>query len=243
MMKMHCHVHVILFFLLMLSVNNCNSQKFSEDEFTRQRANMVEQQIKARGITNPDVIRSLLKVRRHLFVPPEYRHQAYGDFPLPIGFNQTISQPYVVAYMTEILEPEKNMKVLEIGTGSGYQAAIIAEICKEVYSIELIDSLANKAKETLASAGYKNITVKSGDGYLGWPEYAPFDAIIVTCAPVEIPKPLVDQLAEGGRLITPAGEMDKQVLVLMQKKNGKIMKTETLPVRFVPMVRAGKREK
>jgi protein-L-isoaspartate(D-aspartate) O-methyltransferase len=242
MMKVHGHLNIILFFLLMFSVNNCNSQKFSEEEYTHQRVHMVEQQIKARGINNTDVINSLLKVKRHLFVPPGYRHQAYGDFPLPIGFNQTISQPYVVAYMTEILEPEKNMRVLEIGTGSGYQAAVIAEICKEVYSIELIDSLAIKARETLASAGYKNIRVKSGDGYLGWPEYAPFNAIIVTCAQTEIPQTLIDQLAEGGRMIIPAGEKDNQVLVLLQKKNGKIHKTETLPVRFVPMLRPDKRE-
>jgi protein-L-isoaspartate(D-aspartate) O-methyltransferase len=241
-MKVHSHFNIILFFLLMFSVNNCNSQKFSEEEYTRQRVNMVENQIKARGINNTDVINSLLKVKRHLFVPPEFRHQAYGDFPLPIGFNQTISQPYVVAYMTEILEPEKNMRVLEIGTGSGYQAAVIAEICKEVYSIELIDSLVIKAKKTLASAGYKNIQVKSGDGYLGWPEYAPFNAIIVTCAPTEIPQTLIDQLAEGGRMIIPAGEKDSQILILLQKKNGKILRTETLPVRFVPMLRPYKRE-
>jgi protein-L-isoaspartate(D-aspartate) O-methyltransferase len=226
----------------MFSVNNCISQKSSEEEYTRQRVEMVEQQIKARGIKNISVIHSLLKVKRHLFVPPEYRHQAYGDFPLPIGFNQTISQPYVVAYMTEILEPDKSMKVLEIGTGSGYQAAVIAEICKEVYSIELIDSLAIKARETLASAGYNNIRVKTGDGYLGWPEFEPFDAILVTCAPVEIPQNLLNQLAEGGKMIIPAGEQDNQVLVLLQKKNGKILRTETLPVRFVPMVRQDKKE-
>jgi protein-L-isoaspartate(D-aspartate) O-methyltransferase len=156
---------------------------------------------------------------------------------LPIGHNQTISQPYIVAYMTEILNPDSNKKVLEIGTGSGYQAAILSLLYKEVYTVEIIEALGAKAKRLFDEEGYKNIKVKTGDGYEGWKEYAPFDAIIVTCAPTDIPQPLIEQLAEGGKMIIPVGGYYSQVLILLEKRNGKIIETETLPVIFVPMTR------
>lgn len=212
----------------------------NEDDFTRLRKKMVEQQIKNRGVNDPKVLEAFMKVPRHNFVPGEYQNKAYDDTPLPIGYEQTISQPYIVAYMTEILKPDKHMRVLEIGTGSGYQAAILACLCGEVYSIEIIDSLASRSKRIFEKEGYKNIWVKTGDGYKGWKEYAPFDAIIVTCAPLKIPQPLVDQLAEGGRMIIPAGESYEQKLYLIEKTNGKVSLKETLPVRFVPMIHDGK---
>jgi protein-L-isoaspartate(D-aspartate) O-methyltransferase len=206
-----------------------------EDDFTRLRQKMVDQQIKSRGIRNTNVLEAFMNVPRHIFVPVEYRDMSYDDTPLPIGFDQTISQPYIVAYMTEILKPDKNMKVLEIGTGSGYQAAILAILYKEVYTIEIIDSLAVRSKKIFEKEGYQNIKVKTGDGYNGWKEYAPFDAIIVTCAPAKIPEPLLDQLAEGGKMIIPAGESYNQKLYLIEKMNGKIKLKETLSVLFVPM--------
>jgi len=207
----------------------------TEEDFSRLRQKMVEQQLMNRGIRSPNVLRACMNVPRHIFVPAEYRKYAYDDTPLPIGYDQTISQPYIVAYMTEILKPDKNMRVLEIGTGSGYQAAILSYLCKEVYSVEIIDSLASRSKRIFEKEGYKNIKVKTGDGYKGWKEYAPYDAIIVTCAPTKIPDALTDQLAEGGRMIIPAGESDYQKLYLIEKMNGKIRQKETIPVLFVPM--------
>ena len=228
--------YILCLLLVVLSFNGCNGQNMKEEDFTRLRQKMVEQQIKNRGIRNANVLDAFIKVPRHIFVPEEYRNMSYNDTPLPIGYDQTISQPYIVAYMTEILKLHKNMKVLEIGTGSGYQAAILAYLCKEVYSIEIIDSLAIRAKKIFEEEGYKNIKVKTGDGYKGWKEYAPYDAIIVTCAPTKIPEPLLDQLAEGGRMIIPAGESYNQKLYLIEKINGKIRQKETLPVLFVPMI-------
>jgi len=198
---------------------------------------MVENQIKDRGVSNEKVLDALMKVPRHKFVPAEYRSYAYDDTPLPIGYGQTISQPYIVAYMTEILNPKNTEKVLEIGTGSGYQAAILSILYKMVYTVEIIEALGESAKKVFEEEGYNNIIVKIGDGYNGWKEYAPFDAIIVTCAPTEIPQPLEDQLAEGGKMIIPVGEGYGQSLYLLTKRNGKIHKTETLPVLFVPMLR------
>jgi protein-L-isoaspartate(D-aspartate) O-methyltransferase len=208
----------------------------TEEDFTKLRLKMVEQQIKARGIKSAAVLDAFKAVPRHIFVPIGYRNKSYNDTPLPIGFNQTISQPYIVAYMTEILEPDKNMRVLEIGTGSGYQAAILGYLCKEVYSVEIIDSLAIRSIKIFEKEGYKNIKVKAGDGYKGWKEYAPYDAIIVTCAPTKIPEALLDQLAEGGRMIIPAGESYNQKLYFIEKENGKIRHKETLSVLFVPML-------
>ncbi len=198
------------------------------------RKAMVEQQIVARGITDSRVIDAMLKVERHEFVPELYEKSSYKDYPLPIGEGQTISQPYIVALMTEKLALKGSEKVLEIGTGSGYQAAILSLLCQEVYTIEIIPALANSAKERLANLGYTNVYVKCGDGFLGWPEHASFDAIIITCAPDEVPQPLIEQLAEGGRLIVPLGE-NFQMLTLFQKNKGQLEKTEIIPVMFVPM--------
>lgn len=211
---------------------------FPKENFDLLRKNMVELQIKGRGIKDEKVLSAMLKVPRHLFVPPEWVEQAYEDYPLPIGEGQTISQPYIVALMTASLCLKGNEKVLEIGTGSGYQAAILAEIVKEVYTIEIRESLALSAEKRLKKMGYKNIKVKVGDGYFGWKEYAPFDGIIVTCAAPAPPPPLVEQLKEGGRMVIPLEENPfYQSLVLITKEKGKIKKKSIEAVRFVPMVR------
>lgn len=206
--------------------------------YEAKRNGMVEDQVIARGITDIATIRAMKKVPRHLFVPEDYLGLAYADGPLLIGYNQTISQPYIVAYMTEVLNPEKGKKALEIGTGSGYQAAVLAEIVDSVYSVEIVPELAENARGKLKQLGYRNIIIKLGDGYKGWTEYAPFDIVIVTAACDHIPQPLIDQLADNGRLIIPVGEPGQvQKLVLLIKKNGKI-KQETLTlVRFVPFTR------
>ena len=207
------------------------------DDFGRKREAMVREQLITRGISDPEVLSVFRKVPRHAFVPQQYLRSAYSDQPLPIGEGQTISQPYIVAYMTEILDLKPGKKVLEIGTGSGYQAAILAEMGAEVYSVELIKPLGENAGKILTSLGYTNIRLKTGDGYSGWPEYAPFDAILVTCSPSEIPSPLKEQLAEGGKMIIPVGEQFiVQYLYLLEKKNGKIRQKNVMPVRFVPMV-------
>jgi len=209
-------------------------------DYANSRARMVEKQIIARGIKDPRVIRAMEKVPRHLFVPSKYRGFSYGDYPVSIGEGQTISQPYIVAFMTEALEISPDDRVLEIGTGSGYQAAILSELAKEVYSIELIEKLGKQASETLEELGYKNIRVKIGDGYKGWPEQAPFDAIIVTCAPEQIPPSLVEQLKEGGRMIVPVGKVGSvQQLMKVTKKGGKTEIQAVMEVRFVPMVKGG----
>ena len=220
--------------LLILPSNSGNN---FVDKYEKVRQRMVREQIIARGINNSQVIQAMLNVQRHLFVPPNYERMAYEDRPLSIGEGQTISTPYTVALMTETLELDENMKVLEIGTGSGYQATILAEIVKEVYTIEIIESLGLKAKKILNTLNYKNINFKIGDGYKGWQEHAPFDAIIVTCAPTDIPKPLEDQLKEGGKMIIPLGGSITQELVLLEKKNGKLEKKVVAPVRFIPMIR------
>jgi protein-L-isoaspartate(D-aspartate) O-methyltransferase len=202
------------------------------------REKMVEIQIKARGVKDPRVLSALLKVERHRFVPEGYLNSAYSDQPLPIGEGQTISQPYIVALMTELLELKGDEKVLEVGTGSGYQAAILAELAKEVYTVEIVESLASTAKNRLLELGYQNIRVKSGDGYLGWPEAAPFDAIIVTAAPDHIPKPLLDQLKEGGRMVVPVGTYTQELEKIV-KRSGKMEKIDVIPVLFVPMTGEG----
>lgn len=206
------------------------------DSQARQRAAMVETQIVKRGVTAERVLAAMRRVPRHRFVPPEMKNLAYGDNPLAIGHGQTISQPYIVAFMTAALELKGHEKVLEIGTGSGYQAAVFGELVKEVYSIEIVKPLGERAAKALAEAGYKNVKTRIGDGYRGWPEAAPFDAIMVTCAPDEIPQPLIEQLAEGGRMIIPVGgQGGPQELVLLVKKAGEIVRKKVLPVRFVPM--------
>jgi len=206
------------------------------------REKMVETQIKGRGVKDPRVLSAMLKVERHHFVPKTYESQAYSDQPLPIGEGQTISQPYIVALMTELLGLKGEEKVLEIGTGSGYQAAILAELAREVYTIEIIEALAESAKNLLLKLGYQNIQVKTGDGYLGWPEVAPFDAIIVTCAPDHIPKPLIEQLKEGGRLVIPVGTFSQELKKVV-KRSGKIETTDVIPVIFVPMTGEGVKQK
>lgn len=211
--------------------------KYENDKYEKVRQRMVREQIVARGIKDQKVIQAMINVQRHLFVPENQERMAYEDRPLPIGEGQTISQPYIVALMTETLDLDENMKVLEIGTGSGYQAAILAEIVKEVYTIEIIETLGIKAKQLLESLNYKNVFFKIADGYKGWAENAPFDAIIVTCAPADIPKPLEDQLKEGGKMIIPLGGSITQELVLLEKHDGKLIRKVVAPVRFVPMVR------
>jgi len=207
-----------------------------QEVFRNQREQMVNKQIMARGITDRKILDAFREVPRHKFVLPEYIRFAYNDYPLPIEEGQTISQPFIVAFMTDALDLKQSDRVLEVGTGSGYQAAILAQICDSVYTIELFDSLTERAKSIFEQLGYNNIYCKTGDGYRGWPEKAPFDAIIVTCAPTHIPQPLKDQLSEGGRLVIPVGEGQVQHLVLLQKKNGKIKQKNILPVRFVPMI-------
>jgi protein-L-isoaspartate(D-aspartate) O-methyltransferase len=207
------------------------------DDFKDKREEMVKSQLIARGISDKKVLEAFRKVPRDLFVPPEYQRYAYADQPLPIGHDQTISQPYIVAYMTEILDIQPGDKVLEIGTGSGYQAAILAELGAEVFSIEIVKPLSIRAQTTLQQSGYSNIHLKTGDGYHGWPEFAPFHAILVTCSPSGIPNPLIQQLAEGGKMIIPVGkEGIIQYLYLLEKENNKIRQKKVMAVRFVPMV-------
>ena len=220
---------------LVLAFSSCAQTK-DHGYFDKQRKQMVENQIKERGITSNKVINALQNVERHMFVPEENVQKAYEDRPLPIGHGQTISQPYIVALMTDMLDLNENDKVLEIGTGSGYQAAVLSEIVDQVYTIEIVEPLGKQARERLQKLGYDNVNVKIGNGYKGWPEQAPFDAIIVTAAPTEIPQPLKDQLAEGGKMIIPVGERFAQELVLLKKINGELRKKSIIPVRFVPMV-------
>ncbi len=200
---------------------------------------MVETQIAHRGISDQKVLDAIYKVKRHLFVPERLKKLAYEDHPLPIGYGQTISQPYIVAYMTEVANLKKGDRVLEIGTGSGYQAAVLAEIVKEVYTIEIIKPLADTARQRLKDLGYKNIYVKHGDGYLGWPEFMPYDAIIVTAAPNEVPEKLVEQLKVGGRMVVPIGSFYQELYLITKTEEG-IRKQTLLPVRFVPMVKTSK---
>jgi len=205
-----------------------------EEIFANRREQMVISQIESRGIKNPLVLQALKKVPRHLFVTPDLQDVAYTDGPLPIGHEQTISQPYIVALMTELLNLKGEEKILEIGSGSGYQAAVLSEICSQVYSIEIVEPLALKADETLKRLGYKNVEVKIGDGYQGWQEHAPYDGIILTAAPDHIPQPLYDQLDMGARMVLPVGNGNQELMVVTKTPEG--MKKETvIPVRFVRM--------
>jgi protein-L-isoaspartate(D-aspartate) O-methyltransferase len=213
----------------------CGQKAPLASDFAAQRQRMVQQQLTTRGINDQRVLAAMGKVPREEFVTLESRAASYEDGPLPIGYGQTISQPYIVAFMTEQLRPKPRDRVLEVGTGSGYQAAILAELVSDVYSIEIVEPLAKNAEATLQRLGYKNVHVKFGDGYKGWPEEGPFDAIIVTCAPDKVPQPLVDQLKDGGRMVIPVGERFAQQLYLLEKKNGQLKESATLPVRFVPM--------
>ncbi len=245
---MNAKVYSILIFINLLAFSvGCGGDRGSSkpdfrEDFKAMREKMVETQIKSRGVKDEKVLSAMLRVERHRFVPKEYESKAYADQPLPIGEGQTISQPYIVALMTELLELKGEERVLEVGTGSGYQAAILAELAGEVYTIEIIETLANSSKELLLSLGYKHIHVKAGDGYLGWPEVAPFDAIIVTCAPDHIPKPLLEQLKEGGRLVVPVGAHSQELKKIV-KRSGKIETTNVIPVIFVPMTGEGVKQK
>lgn len=195
---------------------------------------MVETQIVARDIKSPRVLDAMRKIPRHEFVPEAWRAGAYEDTPLPIGHDQTISQPYIVAYMSEALELDPSHRVLEIGTGSGYQAAILGELAKDVFTIEIVEPLAARARQTLARLGHKNVHVRAGNGYLGWPEEAPFDRVMVTAAPDEVPSALIDQLKVGGLMAIPVGTGVQELRILRRTANG-VETLRTLPVRFVPM--------
>jgi len=211
-----------------------------EDEdpaLTEARQQMVEEDLAGprRDITDRRVLEAMSRVPRHLFVPEDLRYMAYADRPLPIGHGQTISQPYIVALMTQLVEPKPESKALDVGTGSGYQAAVLAELCEEVYSIEIVEPLADEAKKRLADLGYKNITVRHGDGYRGWKEHAPFDLIIVAAAPDHVPQPLVDQLAPGGRLVIPVGDWHQELILIEKAEDGTVRRKSVIPVAFVPM--------
>lgn len=211
------------------------------DTFKSARIAMVARQIEGRGVGDSRVLAAMRKVPRHRFVPENLANQAYDDNPLSIGWNQTISQPYIVGLMTELLDLQQGEKVLEIGTGSGYQAAVLAELTDSVFSIEIVPELAERAEKTLAAEGCAGVRVLCGDGYRGWPDEAPFQGIIVTAAPEKVPQPLIDQLAEGGRLVIPVGDL-YQELILLRKENGKIIVKSVIPVRFVPMTGEAERD-
>jgi protein-L-isoaspartate(D-aspartate) O-methyltransferase len=218
-----------------IAASGCGQNASSVSDFAAHRQQMVQRQMMTRGINDARVLAAMRKVPREEFVPSESRAGSYEDGPLPIGYGQTISQPYIVAFMTEQLRAKPSDRVLEVGTGSGYQAAILAELVSEVYSVEIVEALAKNAEATLQRLGYKNVHLKIGDGYKGWPEEGLFDAIIVTCAPDKVPQPLVDQLKDDGRMVIPVGDRFAQQLYLLEKKNGQLKQSATLPVRFVPM--------
>ena len=232
----------LLMLLALLVVPGCREPKErtirsddrSEEAYAWARERMVQSQIVRQGVRDSLTVAAMKTVPRHRFVPEPLREQAYADHPLPIGLNQTISQPYIVAYMTEALALKGGEKVLEIGTGSGYQAAVLAEIADSVFSIEILKPLADRASEQLRELGYKNVYVLCGDGYQGWPEHAPFDAVIVTAAPDHIPQPLKDQLKIGGRLVIPVGTFYQELLLITRTEKG-FKEKRLLPVRFVPM--------
>lgn len=217
----------------------CLPLQGDSERYKKLRYEMVDKQITARGIEDENVLQAMREVPRHLFVPERHRPSAYGDFPLPIGYGQTISQPYIVALMTELLKPEKDHVALEVGTGSGYQAAVLSRIVKKVYTMEIIPPLGNAAEKRLKEVAFNNITVKVGDGYYGWEEYAPFDCIIVTAASDHIPPPLIQQLKKGGKMTIPVGHpFQVQTLMLVEKsEEGEVQVKNILAVRFVPLRR------
>lgn len=222
---------VVIVLVLVLGTAACGQQA----DWARARRQLVDQTIVGGGITNQRVIAAMLKTPRHEFVSSRLRSQAYFDMSLPIGEHQTISSPFIVAFMTEALDPQPADKVLEIGTGSGYQAAVLSPLVRDVYTIEIVESLARRAQATLKRLKYSNVHVKTGDGYLGWPEFAPYDRIIVTCSPEDVPQPLVDQLADGGRMIIPVGERYQQVLYVFRKSGDELQREPLRTTLFVPM--------
>lgn len=235
-MIMYPFVKLSIILVFPLFVLTCSTQRDEENGYQAARQRMVKEDIQRRGIDDKRVLQAMLKVERHLFVPEQFRNMAYADRPLPIGEGQTISQPYIVALMTYHLDLKPEDKVLEIGTGSGYQAAVLAELAGEVYSVEIIEELARTAQERLLELGYTNVWVKSGDGFYGWAEHAPFDAIIITCATPAIPEHLVEQLREGGRIVLPLGSKPlHQSLTLVTKSGGEIKEQRITDVVFVPM--------
>ncbi len=228
-MKMVTPILLILIFI---------SFSFQEDVYKEKREKMVKDQIEKRGVNDKLVLKAMRNVKRHLFVPEERMAEAYDDSPLPIGYGQTISQPYIVGYMTEVIQPKPEFKVLEIGTGSGYQAAVLAEIVKEVYTIEIVTELATAAMQRLKKLGYSKVKVKQADGYYGWKENSPYDAIVVTAATEFVPPPLIEQLKENGKMVIPIGSPFMTQTLMLIEKNGKKIKTKNLlPVRFVPFTR------
>lgn len=233
-------VPAILTACLLLSFSRGCSQPVSD--YAVKRESMIREQLESRGIKDQRVLSAMRKVERHLFVPSMLASAAYADRPLQIGYGQTISQPYIVAFMTEALGLTAHMKVLEIGTGSGYQAAILAELCDSVFTVEIVPELGQQARKLLTLLGYDNIRVKIGDGYQGWASHAPYHAVIVTCSPTHVPQPLIDQMDEGGKMIIPVGERDSQVLVILVKSKNKLKQYSVLPVRFVPMVNQKQQE-
>jgi protein-L-isoaspartate(D-aspartate) O-methyltransferase len=228
--------------LFVLAVQTACWRPADANERASERAAMVRDQIQARGVRDARVLRAMEKVKRHLFVPPAGQSDAYADHPLPIGEGQTISQPYIVAYMSEALRLRPNARVLEIGTGSGYQAAILAELAKEVDTIEIVASLGQRATRLFAQLGYKNIAVRIGDGYKGWPEKAPFDAVILTAAPLKIPEPLIKQLKVGGALVAPIGPAGDQRLIRLTRTATGVRQEHLMDVRFVPMTGKAQKE-
>ena len=229
---------LIVFLIFYITISAQEDNESQEEVFTRRRQSMVINQLQSRDITDSKVLQAMLTVHRHQFVDPRIRESAYNDYPLSIGEGQTISQPYIVALMTQLLELKGDEKVLEIGTGSGYQAAVLAEIVKEVYTIEIYESLSKKSEKLLTNLGYQNIKFKVGDGYHGWEEHAPYDAIIVTCAPDHVPPPLLQQIRDdGGRIVIPVGGIWMvQTLMKIEKIEGKIKSKGIIGVRFVPMI-------
>lgn len=232
---------MFLIAVLFALIAACGSQDSGDSasaaaDYPRLRREMVESQLRSRDIWDRKVLETMGKVPRHEFVPQAVKHLAYEDHPLPIGLRQTISQPYIVALMTQLADPRKEAKALEIGTGSGYQAAVLAELVDQVYTIEIVPELARRSATLLKRLGYENVFARAGDGYLGWPEAAPFDVILVTAAAGRIPEPLQEQLAEGGRLVIPVGDPGRvQKLLLLTKEEGRIRRQDVLSVRFVPM--------
>lgn len=245
---MHARLHSLAALsMLLASSAACRDQAPppAPGDFERLRERMVREQLAGRGrdIKNERVLKVMGTVPRHEFVPENLRAQAYADHPLPIGHDQTISQPYIVAVMTTVVDPQPGERVLEIGTGSGYQAAVLADLGAEVYTIEIVEPLGEQARRTLKRLGYDKVKVRIGDGYAGWPEAAPFDSIIVTCAPEKVPQPLIDQLKIGGRMIIPVGDRAAQELYLLKKEPSGLKKASVLSVRFVPMTGEAEKRK